>query len=150
MKYNNIWKKDWSEDRRQDALLFIKEAKLEKPMTKSASLRAKLIAGGTALGALGLGGNEYMKSRVDPHSGMTRREAARRAREAQDDTYRELTGRKRNVLVRKGEKAFESVGKKMDERKDIAVPALAATGGLLGGLSTAKALDYLKANARII
>ena len=124
-----------------------KDKKKNKPMTKKA-MRGKIIGGSTLLGALALGGNEYMKSRVNPETGITRREAARQARQAQDDTYASLTGKRRNALIRKGEQAVEAAGQKMDERKDIAVPAMAAIGGTAGGLSAKKALDFIKKNKR--
>ena len=121
--------------------------KKDKPMTKEA-MRGKIITGATGLGALALGGNEYLKSKRNPNTGLTRREAARQARQAQDDTYASLTGKKRSALVRRLEGLSESAGQKMDERRDIAVPAMAAAGATIGGLSAKKALDFVKANAR--
>lgn len=119
-----------------------------KTEQEKTAMRGKLITGATGLGALALGGNEYLKSKANPNTGLTRREAARQARQAQDDAYASLTGKKRNALVRKLEGLSESAGQKMDERRDIAVPAMAVTGGLIGGLSAKKALDFVKANAR--
>ena len=125
-----------------------KRNKAKKGINKSASVRGKILAGSTALGALALGGNEYLKSRTDPKTGISRRAAAREARMAQDRTYEQITGKKRNPLVRKGEGALENLGQKMDNNKNIAIPATAIAGGSIAGLSAKKALDFIKANAR--
>lgn len=124
--------------------------KKRKKQTEKTAMAGKLIGGGAILGGLGLGYNEYSKSKVNPMSGLTYREAARQAREAQDAKFSELTGKKRNPLVRAAEKKLEELGQKMDEKPNVAVPVVAAMGATAGGLGAYNAVDFIKRNARLI
>jgi hypothetical protein len=155
--YEQMWKKDWSDDRARDAELFIKEAFVDVKVPEasqnktasSSSIRNKLIAGAATIGGLGMAGREYFKGRKLP-SGVTEREAQRLANQAQNEKYEELTGNSRSRIVKAVENAKDALGQKMDENRAIAVPAKGLIGATIGGVSAKKTLDAIKRNARYI